>query len=342
MIITRVYSPGILNELINKTILFHNALLEKGNINEKIIEEILLTTKNDERQIIRNNYKKIFHHPIQNDIISFLKDKNLHLYNISLNMFDTPFEYDARELKKALTLNNNNNIDENILIEIFCSRPKSHLEIVDLAFKKFFNISLKEELENKLSKEFSKYILTLMDTERSKEQTLFKKESYEIAENIIKNGFKLYINDINLFKKIFVEKSRKDLILISRAYYELTKKCLYDDIIGDNISQNNNINETNEENKGINNNLKLIKHLLFAVITPSQFFAKKCKLALSDPSININDLLRILISRAEIDIKMIRDYYFKETKCDIKNDIKNKNVLKDNTNLVNILINIIK
>ena len=189
MIITRVYSPGILNELINKTILFHNALLEiekeKENKNEKIIEEILSTTKNDERQIIRNNYKKIFHHPIQEDIISFLKDKNFISHNISLNIFDTSFEYDARELKKALTINNNN-IDENILIEIFCSRPKSHLEIVNLAFKNFFNISLKEELENKLSKQFSKYILTLMDTERSKEQTLSKKEPYEIAENIIK------------------------------------------------------------------------------------------------------------------------------------------------------------
>ena len=129
MIITRVYSTWILNELINKTILFHNALLEKEkeNKNEKIIEEILSTTKNDESQIIHNNYKKIFHHPIQEDIISFLKEKNIHLHNISLNMFDTPFEYDARELKKALTINNNNNIDENILIEIFCSRSKSHL-----------------------------------------------------------------------------------------------------------------------------------------------------------------------------------------------------------------------
>lgn len=340
MIITRIYSPGILQELINKTILFHNSLLQKGNINEKIIEEILLTTKNDERQIIRNNYKKIFHHPIQNDIITFLKEKNLHLHNISLNMFDTPFEYDAREIKKALTLNNN--IDENTLIEIFCSRPKSHLEIVDLAFKNFYNLSLKEELENKLSKEFSKYILILMEVERPKEQTLSKKEPYEIAQNIIKNGFKLYAKDIYLFKKIFVEKSRKDLILISRAYYELTKNCLYDDIIEINISQNNDINDINKENKEINNILKLIKHLLFAIITPAQFFAKKCKLALNNSSININDLLRILISRAEIDIKMIRDYYFKETKCDIKTDIKNQKKLKDNANLINILINIFK
>ena len=74
-----------------------------------------------------------------------------------------------------------------------------------------------------------------MDVERPIEQTLYKKEQYEIAENIIKNGFKLYANDINLFKKIFVEKSRKDLILISRAYYELTKKCIYDNIIEGNI-----------------------------------------------------------------------------------------------------------
>ena len=80
---------------------------------------------------------------------------------------------------------------------------------------------------------------------------------------------------------------------------------------------------------------------MFAVITPAQFFAKKCILALND-SININDLIRILISRAEIDIKMIRDYYFKETKCDIKTDIKNNSELKDNANLINILINILK
>ena len=114
MFITKVFSPGILNELLNKTVFFHDAILAQKDINEKIIELILTTTKNDERQKIRDNYKKVFHYPIQNDI-SKIKEKNPLLHDISLNMFDTPLEYDARELHKALI----NNIDIDTIIEIF-------------------------------------------------------------------------------------------------------------------------------------------------------------------------------------------------------------------------------
>jgi len=48
----KVYSPGILNELINKSIHFHNALLEKEKVNEDIISEILSETNNEKSQII--------------------------------------------------------------------------------------------------------------------------------------------------------------------------------------------------------------------------------------------------------------------------------------------------
>lgn len=260
MSITRVYSPGILNELLNKTIIFHNILFE-SNIKENIIEEILSTTKNHERQIIRHNYKKLFHHPIQNDIIEKLKDKNLLLYNISINMLDTPFEYDARELKNALS--KNNGVDEDIIIEILSSRPKKNLEMVDLAYKNFFDISLKEEIQNKLSKEYSEYLLALMDVERPIEQTISKEQAFEISKDIIKNGIKLYATDVSLFKNIFIEKSRKDLILISRAFFELEKKCLLDEI-EDNEIQNNKINEINVERKEINNKLNLIKNAKFS------------------------------------------------------------------------------
>ena len=333
MFITKVFSPGILNELLNKTVLFHNAILAQKDINEKIIELILTTTKNDERQKIRDNYKKVFHYPIQNDI-SKIKEKNPLLHDISLNMFDTPLEYDARELHKALI----NNIDIDTIIEIFCSRPKNSLELIDLAYKNFYEISLKEEIQKKLPKKFSEYILVLMDTERPLEQTLVKNEPFKIAEEIIKNGIKSYINDINMFKNTFVEKSRKDLILISRSYFELSKKCLYDDIIEENNGQNSKDNDNNEENIILN----LIKNMLFAVITPAEFFSCRSKEALNGPKKNINNLIRILITRREIDIKMIRDYYFTRNKSDIKNDIKNDVDLKDNKNVSNILINLFK
>ena len=335
MNLIRVYSPGILEELLNNSIQFRKALYEKSDIDENIIVDILSTTNNEERQIIRNNYKKIFKCPIQNDINSKITKNNL-LHDIALNMFDTPYEYDARELKKALS--EKNELNEDILVEIFSTRTKQYLEMVDLAYKNFYGISLKEEIQNTLSKEYVNFLFTLMNNERPLEQTISKNQAYEIVEEISKNGIQLYSKDVNMFKKIFVEKSRKDLILISRAYYEIKKKCLYDDIL-ENIPENQS-NNIKEEDKVRNKIIRLIKDLIFAVITPAQFLAQKCSIALM--KFDINSLLRILISRADIDIKSIRDYYFKEVKRDIKKDIKNEQNLKNNINIGKILINICK
>ena len=296
---SREYTKEELEDLKNKSIQFHNALFNK-TIDENIIVDILSNTSNEERQIIRADYKKLYNHPIQNDINTKLTNK---LHDISLDMFDTPYEYDARELHSALnTLTN----DDNVVVEIFVSRPKNHLEIVDIAYKKFFKISLKEDIKKQGSKEFAQFLLAIMDCERPLEQTISGSDAYETANDLIKNGLKIYGTDVNLFKKVFVEKSREDLILISRAYYEVSKKSLYDAI---------------EAEVG-GKNRRLLKGLLFAVITPAQWFAKKCYKVIQGLGGDNNTLIRILISRAEIDMYAIRDYYYMDTNNDIRNDIE--------------------
>ena len=66
--------------------------------------------------------------------------------------------------------------------------------------------------------------------DRPLEQTISGNEAYEAANDLIKNRLKDYGTNVNLFKKVFAQKSREDLILISRAYYELSKKTLYEKI----------------------------------------------------------------------------------------------------------------
>ena len=292
------YTPEEINELEESSKQFHEALFGKA-IDENIIVDILINTTNEERQIMRGCYKKAYNHPIQNDINSQLTGK---LREITIDMFDTPYEYDARELHKALNSFTN---DDNTIVEIFASRPKNHLEIVDLAYKKFFKISLREDVQKQGSKEYSQFLLSIMDIERALEQTISGNDAYETARELIKNGLKVYGTDVNLFKKVFVEKSREDLILISRAYNELNKKSLYDAI----------------EAEVAGKNRKLLKGLLFAVITPAQWFAKKCSKAIKGLGGDNNTLFRVLISRAEIDMYAIRDYYFMESNHEIKDDI---------------------
>ena len=283
----------------NKSSQFREALFGKS-LDENKIAEILSITTNEERQIIRGFYKKAYNHPIQNDINTQLTGK---LREITIDMFDTPYEYDARELYKALNSFTN---DDNTIVEIFASRPKNHLEIVDLAYKKFFKISLRDDVKKQGSKEYAQFLLAVMDIERPLDQTISGNEAYDTAKELIKNGLKLYGSDINLFKKVFVEKSREDLILISRAYNELNNKSLYDAI----------------EAEVAGKNRKLLKGLLFAVITPAQWFAKKCLKAIKGLGGDNNTLFRVLISRAEIDMYAIRDYYYMESNSDIKNDLE--------------------
>ena len=277
---------------------FRVALFQK-KLDEETIANILQTTSNLDRQIIRLFYKKKFTNTIQQDI----KDKlSGNLCNLVFNLFDLPYEYDARELHRSLTSFKK---DEKAIIEIIITRPRSHLILVQKIYKKFYDTSLKNDILNLSNKTFAEFIMAIISSPRPSNQTIKTNEAYNIAKDIIKNGVKQYGKNVNLFKEVFVDKSREDLILISRAFYELYKKTLYETI--------------DKEISGINK--KLIKDILFGIITPAQWFAKKAYKAMKGPGTDTKTLFRVLICRAEIDMDDIRDYYFRDWNTDLRNDI---------------------
>ena len=338
MTLSREYTEEELNDINQKSLQLQNILLSDTELNEESSEEIiniLVTTTNEERQLIRAEYKNQNKHPIQDDFNSKLKENYSPFNDICINMFDTPYEYDAKELNKVLSVTG---FEDDTVIEIFSTRPKYFLEIVDLAYQKFYNISLKDEIKEQYPKLFADFLLAIMDNERPLEQTISGDEAYEIANNIIKNGHTVYCNDVNEFKTVFIEKSREDLILISRAYFENAQKNLFDIFEEENVEQKSLFDEKEEEKKVRNQNIKLIKGLLFGVISPSEFFAKKCINALTGFSTDINTLSRILINRVEIDMYAIRDYYIKETKNELPKEIEN--ACKDNGEVGTILLNL--
>ena len=289
-------SPQELKQLENMAIQFHDAIFRKD---EDKLYEILSTTTNLDRQIIRRYYKKTFNLPIQSDIKSQLSSS---LKDITLDLFDLSYEFDARELHRSLT---SFVADENTLIEIFVTRPKSHLDLIQKIYKKFYKNSIKDDIRKLKSKEFAQFLLVMLTNQRPTQKTISINDAYNIAKEIIKNGIKAYGTDINFFKVVFLEKSREDLIIISRAFFELYKKSLYDSIEA----------ETSGRNR------KLLKGILFGVITPAQWFAKKAFNAIQGLGTDENTLNRVMVSRAEIDMEEIREYYFKDRNNDIKNDI---------------------
>ena len=280
------------------SIKFHDSLYRK-KIDEETIVSILSTTSNLDRQIIRLFYKKKFPNLIQKDIQTQLSGD---FGKLVLNLFDLPYEYDARELHRSLTSFSK---DEKAIIEIIITRPRSHLTLVQKIYKKFYNVSLKNDILNLSDKTFSEFLITILASNRPSGLTIKPNDAYNIAKDIIKNGVKQYGKNVNLFKQVFVDRSREDLIMISRAFYDLYKKNLYDVI-------DNEISGTNK---------KLIKDILFGLITPAQWFAKKAYKAMKGAGTDDKTLIRVIVSRAEIDMEDIRDYYFRDRNTDLRNDI---------------------
>lgn len=292
------YNEEALNEL-DKYSTELNSLFGQSPPDEESLVQILTITTNEERQIIRGFYKESFGHDIQSDIKSSSLTKKLK--TLCLDMFDTPPEYDARTLYDAI---HSFITDENAIIEIFASRPKKHLDLVDLAYEKFFGKSLRNELEEKKD-DFFDYLLCMMDNERPIEQTITGNEAYSYAKNCGEGGVKNYGKNAEEFKDVFVNKSREDLILIARAFYEYNGKNLYDEI----------------DDKLSGKIKELLEGILFAVITPAEWFANKIHKALRGV-VDEKELNRAIISRCDLDMYAIRDYYLMLFNQDLKTAIE--------------------
>ena len=305
-----------INELTEKAKLIKKALKSKPK-NEKLLINILNTTTNSERQIIRTCYKRLYNKPIQNDIKEELNNK---FKELCISMFDTPYEYDSRELYKSL---NSTPIKYKSIIEIFSSRNKSHLNTINQAYEQFFKISLKEVFLKKLSLNFSKFLLAIMNTNREEVKSISNDDAYEYAKTIKNENCNIFYNE-NIFINIFLKQSREDLILISRAFFDLYKINLYKYIKS---LKNENIDK---------NNKKLIKSVLFVIINPSEWFCQKIKKALIGPKLDFNTLNRIIIFRSEIDINIIKDYYYADNKKELNKDIE----LIDEDQYRDVLVNL--
>ena len=152
---------------------------------------------------------------------------------------------------------------------------------------------MRKNSEKDESKEFN------IEESKNQAKELFEAEDEEMTEifyNIIKNS------------------SQKELSIIVREYHKLSNKTFLD-FIKENIP--------NEIQNYVNS-------LLFLIISPSEYFAKRIKSIIQDlnDNIKIKLLIRILIGRSELDLNQIIHYYKVLFNKEIVDDIK-ENVTGD-------------
>ena len=285
-------------------------LLEKGEFSD--ITELISKKTQKQRMKLRQSYKKNY----EVDLMTDLKSNLAGLYKkIVLALFTDPVEYDVDLIYNSLK----NDDSKNILINIFASRPDWYLNKIKNIFLKKYNIELEEHINNDTSDDFNKLLLQILQCKRSKNQAPDIDQCKQLADGLEQEESNNLSIDSPIINSIFMLLSPQELIMVCKEYHKSTERLLTDMV--------------NEKFKG--NVKKLLNAILMAKISPSEFFANALHEALADNSFD-ESIISILISRADVDLNVIKKYYFKLYENDLADDIANK----DKNEYINLLVGI--
>ena len=259
-----------------------------------------------ERMRLRQVYKQKF----DKDLMSDLKSSFAGIYlKIILGLFTDPVEFDIDYIYKCLK----EDTSYNILIEIFASRPDWYLNKIKNLYQRKYNIELEEHIKEGTLDDFKKLLLQILQSERSTNQSPDVDQCKKLAEDLEQEESENLTVDSPIINSIFIKSSPQELVSISKEYNKSTQKLITQTI--------------NEHFKG--NVKNLLNAILMAKISPSEYYANVIHESIDDEDI----ILKVIISRAEIDFTQIKKYYLKLYENNVVNDIK-----KDPHEYTNLLV----
>ena len=280
--------------------ILRNSMKGLGNDKETIIN-VATSRTNQQRLQIRDAYKSAY----GRDLIADLKSElSGHLKDTLIAMFYHPIDYDCLSLRAAMK---GIGTDEDTLIEIIATRPGYMIkQIIERYPVIVEGRNLVEDIKSETSGAFRRLLVSLLQGSRSDNTEPNIEECEKMAKELYEAGEKKWGTDDSVFNRIFALRSPMEIACISRAYHKLT---------GHTVLQAIN-NEFSGDIK------KLLTAVVYAVISPSEFFATKVNKAIKGLGTNDKLLIRIMVTRNEIDMNHIKQYYKQLFKKDMIDDIK--------------------
>lgn len=267
---------------------------------ENTITEISISHSNAERVKLREDYKSKFNRELLEDIQKNMKGD---LCTLLISIYRDPVEYDAELLYRAMK---GIGTDDDILIEVICFRSTERLNQIKEKFKESYGKELVKEVESECSGEYKNTLKALLESERSQNKNPDLENCKNIAEELYKAGEgKLGTND-TVFVKYFTTLSPEELMLVGKEYHKSHKKNLVEVIESEMSGELN----------------KVLKCILYGLISPSEYFARQISVAVKGVGTNDTQLIRSVVSRADEDMKMIKRYYKKLFNKDMAEEVK--------------------
>ena len=254
---------------------------------------------------IRDKYKSLHGQDLLEDLKS---DLSGNFKELMLGLYTDRYEYDADQCYSAIKGSGTN---EDTLIEIIGTRPNWMLKKVKDIYQKKYNVELEKDVIDDTSGEFQKLLVSLLQCSRSENKIPDKDKGLEMAKDLFngnKERGKIGLDESKI-NKYFALSSPVELMYLAREFHEEYGKSL--------------IKVIEDEFGG--DMRKLIKTIFYANISPSEYFATRIREAVKGAGTNETILNRVIITRNEVDMDIIKEYYKILYSRSLVDDVKSDN-----------------
>ena len=279
--------------------LLRSAVHGFGTDNRAIIN-IILNRNRAQRQEIRRTYKACF----GKDLIKRLQeDTSGNFKQVISALFMTPAEYDAYCLYKAMK---GLGTDEGVLIEIIGTRNNQQLREIQDIFQKEYKNSLENWIKGDTSGNFKLLLIALLQCNRSNNTNPDINICQADAQALYNAGEGRWGTDEATFIRIFANRSAAEMACINQCYLRLRGKGL--------------LRAIDKEFSG--DIRKLLQTVVGGLLDTAGYFATRIREAVKGLGTNDAKLVRVIVSRYEIDLGYIKGAYQKIYHRDMLYDVR--------------------
>ncbi|KAL3985578.1 Annexin B9 [Acanthocheilonema viteae] len=276
-----------------------NAMKGLGCDKNKVII-VLCGRVNFQRQQITSAYKTMY----GKDLISNLKSElSGDFEDLILALMEPPARYDAQQLHKAMQ---GLGTKESVLIEIMCSRTNAQIAELRNVYQQMYNSTLEKDLIGETSGHFKRLLVSLCNGGRDESMQTDALRANQDAKKLYNAGERRLGTDESCFNAILASQNYAQLKLIFLEYQKITnhtiEKAIEAEFSGD------------------------VKDGLLAIVACAQnkpaYFATLLYNSMVGFGTRDNDLIRIIVTRSEIDLADIRQEFERKYNKSLESFIK--------------------
>ncbi|XP_018546431.1 annexin A5b isoform X2 [Lates calcarifer] len=265
---------------------------------EDAILELLTARSNAQRQEIKTTYKTLFGKDLIDDLKGELGGK---FETLIVGLMTPPIAYDVTLLRNAIK---GAGTDEKVLVEILASRTPQQVKDIIAGYRQEYDADLEEDVCGDTSGHFKRLLVILLQANR--QQGIQEGMIESDAQALFKAGEQKFGTDEQSFVTILGNRSAEHLKKVFDAYMKLSGYEMEESI-------------SRETSGGL-------RDLLLAVVKCARsvpaYFAETLYYSMKGAGTDDNTLIRVMVSRSEVDMLDIRAAFRRMFACSLHSVIK--------------------